>query len=385
MEVLLLIRLGWGISLALGGEDVDHDRAVELGGVAQRLLEARDVVAVEGTAVTDAEGLEEDRRLEHLAQAGPGAGEAPGDVLADHGDLADDLLGPATLAEVAGVEAQARHAGRQAPDGGGVRPPVVVQDDDGATAGVAQVVQRFVGHAAGQGTVADHRDHVVALGDLALASGCLGVLLRREGQTMGIAHDRRRVAVLDPVVLGLVARVAGQVAAQWSCSNSCRPVTLVHVGEVAGVPEDLVGGRIEHPVERQGELDAEVGADAAAAGAGDGTHDEVPDSCATPRAPARLEQVGGQVISSNSIFGASSAGRHQAARGATRSGTSRYRLSERSPFAFLRTSGEGAQTAPRPTSSEMGWLRSGALPRWAVGAPHLRWRHGTRGPREDSG
>jgi hypothetical protein len=98
VEVLLLILLGRRVALALLGEDVDHDRTVELGGVAERFFQPRNVVAVERAAVADAERLEEDRRLEHLAQPGSGTGEAPGHVLADHGDLADDLLGPTPLA-----------------------------------------------------------------------------------------------------------------------------------------------------------------------------------------------------------------------------------------------------------------------------------------------
>ena len=164
MEALLLVLLGRRVALALRGEDVDDDRPVELGGVAQRLLEAADVVAVERAAVADAERLEEDRRLEHLAQPGPGARQAPGDVLADHGHLADDLLGLAPLAEVAGVEAQAGHAGGEPADGGGVGAAVVVEDDDGPLAGVAEVVERLVGHAAGEGAVADDGHDVAALG-----------------------------------------------------------------------------------------------------------------------------------------------------------------------------------------------------------------------------
>ena len=162
VQALLLVLLGRRVALALGGEDVDDDRAVELGGVAQRLLHDRDVVAVEGAAVANAEGLEEDRRLEHLAEAGPSPRQPPGEVLADHRHLADDLLGPAAAAHVAGVEAEPRHAGGEAADGRCVGAAVVVEDDDGLAAGVAEVVERLVGHAAGEGAVADHRDGLAA-------------------------------------------------------------------------------------------------------------------------------------------------------------------------------------------------------------------------------
>jgi DNA-binding MarR family transcriptional regulator len=76
------------------------------------------------------------------------------------------------------------------------------------------------------------------------------------------------VAVLDEVVLGLgpggVARHAAALA------EPAEPVEapgdeLVHVGLVAGVPDDDVAGRVEHAVERQRELDRpQVGTEVAA-------------------------------------------------------------------------------------------------------------------------
>ena len=178
-------------------------------------------MAVERAAVADAEGLEEDRRLEHLAQAGPGAGEAPGDVLADHRHLADDLLGLAPLAQVPRVEPEPGDAGGEAADGGGVRAAVVVEDDDGPAAGVAEVVERLVGHAAGEGAVADHGHHVVAVGVLAAATGQLFAQVLGHGQPVGVAHDGGGVAVLDPVVLGLVAaRVARHAAGLAQAARS---------------------------------------------------------------------------------------------------------------------------------------------------------------------
>ena len=112
------------------------------------------------------------------------------------------------------------------------------------------------------------------------------------GQPVGVAQDRGRVAVLDPVVLGLVpARVARHAAglAQLLEALLAAGDELVDVGQVAGVPQDAVVGGVEHPVEGQGELDdAQVGAEVAAAGAGDGAHDEVADLLGQRgRAPAR--------------------------------------------------------------------------------------------------
>ncbi len=93
MEALLVVLLGRRVAATLLGEHVDHDRAlVVLGGVAERALEALEVVAVERAGVAHAERLEEHRRLEHLAEAGHRALEAPGEVVAEHGHLADHLL-----------------------------------------------------------------------------------------------------------------------------------------------------------------------------------------------------------------------------------------------------------------------------------------------------
>ena len=72
VEVLLVVVLGRRVAAALLGEDVDDDRALggQLDGVAQRLLELVDVVAVDRADVADAERLEERRRLEELAHGG---------------------------------------------------------------------------------------------------------------------------------------------------------------------------------------------------------------------------------------------------------------------------------------------------------------------------
>ena len=72
----------------------------------------------------------------------------------------------------------------------------------------------------------------------------------------------RGVRVLDHVVLGLgPARVAGQAAALAQRAESAAPAgeQLVHVRLVAGVEDDPVPGRVEDPVQRDGQLhDAEV-------------------------------------------------------------------------------------------------------------------------------
>ena len=88
------------------------------------------------------------------------------------------------------------------------------------------------------------------------------------------------MAVLDPVVLGLGAvRIAGQPAglAELGKGVAAPGDQLVHVGLVAGVPQQHVPGGVEGPVQGQGELHhAQVGAQVAAGG-GHRVDDELPD------------------------------------------------------------------------------------------------------------
>ena len=161
--------------------------------------------------------------------------------------------------------------GDQVGDRRRVAAPVVVEHDDDALARVADVVQRLVGHAAGHRPVADDGDDVAQV----VGAGVAG-----DGQAVGVRQDRRGVAVLDEVVRALLAaRVAGQAAglAQLGEAGLAPGDDLVHVGLVAGVPDDGVGRRVEHPVQRQRQLDgAEVGPEVAA-GLGHGLDDEVAD------------------------------------------------------------------------------------------------------------
>ena len=80
-------------------------------------------------------------------------------------------------------------------------------------------------------------------------------------------------------MLGLgPARVARQAAglAQRVEVAGAAGEHLVDVGLVAGVPQEDVARRVEHPVQGERELDgAEVGAEVAVAGALDGVDDEL--------------------------------------------------------------------------------------------------------------
>ena len=177
VQALLVVVLGEGIALALAGEDVDDDGAVELGRLAQDVFHLGDVVSVDGAHVTDAEGLEEVLGAEHLPEGGSQALHAGLQVLTDDRDLAEDALGPLAAANVGGARTQAGDARGQPGDGGGVGPAVVVEDDQHATAAVAEVVEGLVRHAAGHRAVADDRDDapVVGLPDVQRGGDAVGV------------------------------------------------------------------------------------------------------------------------------------------------------------------------------------------------------------------
>ena len=204
VQVLLVVVLGRRVAATLLGEHVEHARPLELDGVAQRLFQPGDVVAVDRALVAHAERLEEGDRLERLAHGSLHRFHALLGVVTDHRQLAQHLLEPALAAHVHRVEpdlgealAEVRHRGR-------VAAAVVVEDDDHAPLRVPEVVQRLVGHAPRHRPVADHRDDVAVRVEPRIAG---------DGEAVGVRQDRGRVAVLDEVVPALfAARVAGQPA-----------------------------------------------------------------------------------------------------------------------------------------------------------------------------
>ena len=136
---------------------------------------------------------------------------------------------------------------------------------------MAQVVEPLVGHAAGERSVADHRHDPTS----GVAAQVLG-----GGQAVGVGQHGGGVAVLDPVVVGLgprrVARQTRRAGGGWRTFSAAGD-QLVHVGLMPGVPQDDVVGRVEDPVQRQGELDvAEVRTQVAAVGL-DGLDDDLAD------------------------------------------------------------------------------------------------------------
>ena len=148
------------------------------------------------------------------------------------------------------VQSQRRQRLRQLRHRRRVRPAIVVQHDHDLAVGMPEIVQRLVRHPPGQRPVTDDSDHPALAIDAAQGEP--------RGDPVRVRQRRRRVGVLNPVVLGLrPVRVAGQPAglSQVLEAVPAPGQHLVHVGLVARVPEEDVTGRVEDPVQRQRELD----------------------------------------------------------------------------------------------------------------------------------
>ena len=266
VHVLDRILFGRGVAPTLLGQHVDHDRSVELGRVGQGVLDLGDVVAVERAQVVDAERLEERRRFEHVAQRGLGGADAPLDQLAHPRQAFGQVLEVALSAHVGRVGTDPDEALRQAPDRGGVGPPVVVEHHGHRQAAVTEVVETLEGHAAGHRAITDHRHDPPAV---AGSGPC-------RGQAVGVRQHGRRVGVLDPVVgrfiSGRIARHLSGLAQSVELGDPSGQ-EFVDVGLVPGVEEDGVPWAIENPVESQGELHGAQVRTKVAAGAVHGVDD----------------------------------------------------------------------------------------------------------------
>src|SRR5580700_9720377 len=135
-----------------------------------------------------------------------------------------------------------------ATDGRRVAAAVVVEDDHHLGLQLADVVERLVGHAAGEGSVAHDTDDLAGV----------AAQLARRGESQRIAEPRWCVRVLDEIVLGLLPRgVATEAALLAERVEPVEPAGqhLVNVGLVPGVEDDRVAGALKDAVHRNGELD----------------------------------------------------------------------------------------------------------------------------------
>ena len=255
---LVVGALGRGVALALLGDDVDQHRLV---GVVADVLQHRDqgveVVPVDGPDIVEAQLLEQSPAGDHAA--GVFLGLARG-LLQGPRQGAGHLLAQLAQRLVAAARDQAGHVGAHAADRRGDRHVVVVEDDDQLLGGLDGVVHRLVGHARAHRAVADHGDDLVVVAAL-VAGG-------REAQRR---RDRGgRVRRAERVVFAFrTLGEARQAAALAQGADALAPAgeDLVRIGLVADVPDDDVARRVEHVVQRHGQLDhAQARAQVAAGG-----------------------------------------------------------------------------------------------------------------------
>ena len=241
------------VAAALPGDGVHDHRTAEVPGPAQRRLHGRHVVPVDRPEVLEPEVGEQLLRAQRVLHPGLERVQPGVDRPADDRGPPQRVLAGLQHPLVPRLQPQRREPVRQAADRRGVGAPVVVDDDDHvAVPARRDVVERLPRHAAGQRAVADHRD------DVALLPG----ERVRPRQPVRPRQRRGRVAVLDVVVLALgAARIAREPAGLLQPLPAVDPAgeQLVHVGLVAGVPDQRVARGVEHAVQRDGQLDdAEV-------------------------------------------------------------------------------------------------------------------------------
>ena len=276
VQALNLVCLGGGIATTLLGEHVDHDGSIPPGGIAQGLLDGGDVMAVDGSGIANAEGLEEGVRSDKLTQSAGDTVDARIGHFAHGWDLPEDVPEALARLDIGRVEPQARQRLRQLRDGRGITAAIVVEDDDHPSSGMTEVVERLVGHPASEGSVTDDGHDP----PLATMAGELALELVGGRHPIGIGEHRRGMRVLDPIVLGFrpigVTREASLLPEVLEAIAPARE-ELVDIGLMAGVPQDGVSRRVEDPMESECQLhDSEIGSEVPA-GCGHRLDDEGPN------------------------------------------------------------------------------------------------------------
>ncbi len=244
--------LGVRVPFALARHGVDDDRAVVRLRPRDSVLDLSDIVTVDRADIGDAELLEEHPRYEQLLDRLLGSL-----TCGDHGcpeaRPCQSGLDVVTQTPVARVEPNARQIARERAHVRRDRHLVVVQHDDEPRPQVPCVVERLERHASGEGTVADDRHDM--LGPPGRVTS--GSKAERDGD--GVA----RMAGIMYVVraLGSLREAAhAAVRPQGFEALAAAGEQLVDVGLMAHVPDDLVRGTVERPMQAERELDdAEIG------------------------------------------------------------------------------------------------------------------------------
>ncbi len=242
------VALGQAVALPLSRDDVDDDGLFEVPDVLEHLHELRDVVAVDRAHVLVAQVGEEVLLVEeglHRPLPPVDKGVEP---LPDDGDRGDHVVEALPEVLVDGGRGKPAQVAGHRPD---VRPDrhlVVVEHDDQVLPDLACVAEGLEGHAAGEGSVADHGD------DLALG---VAPKLLAEKQAQGRRKRGRGVSRVERVVGAFAPFRETAHPVPTPQRGKILPAAgddLVRVALVTDVPDDLVAGGFEYPVQGQGQL-----------------------------------------------------------------------------------------------------------------------------------
>ena len=245
---MVFVRRSFGrcIALALLGHHV-HENGARVGvtDVLQHREQMLEVVAV------DRPDIEEAELLEHRA-AGPEAARkflrALGLFVEELGQVLGELFHALADRPIRAAGHQPRQIGRHGACRRRNRHVVIVEDHDQALVTRAGIVHRLICHAGRHGAVADHADDVMFLA-LEIARHCHAEPGRNRGRGM-----RRAERIV--FAFGALSETR-QPAALAKRTNAVAPTgqDLVRIGLVTDVPDQLVGRRIEHGMQRHGKFD----------------------------------------------------------------------------------------------------------------------------------
>jgi len=235
------------VALTLFGQHMDQHRALVLLHLFQGFHQHGQVVAVDRAEVFEPEGFEEhaggEENLEGFLQF---FGQVQ-QVLA-HGVETPEKSSRGFLETV--YEFAGAGAGQEVGQGADVfgnRHFIVVQDHDHVPVHVTGVVHGLVGHTAGHGAVADHGQDLVPAPGQITSGGKAGGGGDGGG---GVAHIKAVVGRFIP--LGKPADAV--LPAQGGKTVAPAGQQLVGIGLVPHVPDDLVVGGGEDPVQGNGQL-----------------------------------------------------------------------------------------------------------------------------------
>ncbi len=183
-------------------------------------------------------------------------------MFAYNGDRAEDVLDAPLQLAVAHVRDQPGEMFRDRPLGGGDGHGVVVQDDGEVSPG-GVVVEGLQGQAAGQGAVADDGDHLEIL---AFEIPGRGQAQSHGNGGAGVPHG---IAVVGAFLRRGIAAEAVFLA-QGGEKLPAAGQDLMGVGLVAGVPDQLVLGRVVNVMQSHGDLHRAQAGSQVSAGLGDG-------------------------------------------------------------------------------------------------------------------